>query len=283
MSLSCLMLSKMAVKRQRVFVRVQLNGILAAYPASVTKKSFDGEMIFWEITMGGLVKYRYILFDADEVLFDFTQAERTAFNAACAAFALDADALHASYEEINSRLWKRFAARQISGEELRVQRFKELFEQQHTSLDPAVVSARYIAELTQCGFLLPGALDVVKFCKEHATIGLITNGLADVQRGRLAASGLDAWFETIAISEEVGYPKPHPEIFRYACQAMNAEKSAPILMIGDNYESDIVGAHEFGIDTCWVNIQRRSDVNNSVATYEIASIKDLITVIKESV
>jgi YjjG family noncanonical pyrimidine nucleotidase len=240
-------------------------------------------VLFQEITMGGLVKYRYILFDADEVLFDFSRAEGTAFNAACAAFALDARALHAPYEEINSRLWKRFAAQQISGEELRVQRFKELFEQQHIQLDAAAVSARYIAELTQCGFLLPGALDVVQYCKAHCTIGLITNGLADVQRGRLAVSGLDAWFETIVISEEVGYPKPHPEIFRHACQTMKAPHTADVLMVGDSYESDIVGAHEFGIDTCWVNIHQRNDVESSVATYEINEIKELIPVIKESI
>lgn len=230
--------------------------------------------------MGGSVKYQYILFDADQVLFDFTRAERTAFDATCAAFDLDAEALHPAYEEINGQLWKLFASQKITGEELRVSRFRHLFTKHAINRDAVAVSARYIAELTGCGFLLPGAREVVQYCKKHYTIALITNGLADVQRGRLKASGLDTLFDTIIISEEIGFPKPHPEIFNRACQTMGVQKYNAILMVGDNYESDIVGAHEFGIDTCWVNPKHETAMGIH-PTMQVDDMSDLLTVLQQ--
>lgn len=50
----------------------------------------------------------------------------------------------------------------------------------------------------------------------------------------------------LVTSEEVGYEKPHPEIFHQALQKVNCA-AEHVIMIGDNYEKDIKGAQKVGI------------------------------------
>jgi len=228
--------------------------------------------------MGGRVKYSTLLFDADEVLFDFTKAEATAFDATFRQYQLNPQDFRDDYTEINHRLWKQFSAGEVSGEQLRVQRFDQLFQRHKLKLDASRAAATYINILSQCGFLLPHALDAVAWCSTRFSIGLITNGLADVQRARLAHSGLASYFPKVIISEEVGYPKPHPRIFEIACEALGEKDRSRILMIGDNYETDIVGATEFGIDTCWVNPKGGTD-KKAIFTYHIDGINGLKSVV----
>ena len=68
----------------------------------------------------------------------------------------------------------------------------------------------------------------------------------------MESSGILEFFETVTTSEEAGVKKPHPMIFRTALEksAANTVKS---VMIGDNLEADIVGAHEFGLNVIYLN------------------------------
>lgn len=55
------------------------------------------------------MRYPYLLFDADNTLFDFDRSNRVAFNAVCAAFSLpDDDETFALYERCNNAMWAAF-------------------------------------------------------------------------------------------------------------------------------------------------------------------------------
>lgn len=60
------------------------------------------------------------------------------------------------------------------------------------------------------------------------------------------AFGLREVFETIAISCDIGYMKPHPNIYNYACDQMGVEPSE-CLMVGDNMRADVEGAKTIGM------------------------------------
>ena len=52
-------------------------------------------------------KYKYLLFDADNTLFDFSQAEYNSFKNTCAAFGVSfSEELYKAYSAINDGLWK---------------------------------------------------------------------------------------------------------------------------------------------------------------------------------
>lgn len=83
-------------------------------------------------------------------------------------------------------------------------------------------------------------------------LGAITNGLTIKQWEKLIRLNLHPFFDIVLTSEEVGYEKPHPEIFKEALRRMHcsADKS---VMVGNKYETDIVGALNAGMAGILVN------------------------------
>jgi HAD superfamily hydrolase (TIGR01509 family) len=102
---------------------------------------------------------------------------------------------------------------------------------------------------------------------------LATNGLSKVQNSRI--QNLRSYFEKCFISEEIGYIKPSREFFDYLLHELKANPKE-CLMIGDSITSDILGAHNVDIDTCWYNQNGKVNKYGIKPTYEIKSLRDLI-------
>jgi putative hydrolase of the HAD superfamily len=83
-------------------------------------------------------------------------------------------------------------------------------------------------------------------------LALVTNGAPDVQREKLARSGLGGHFAAIVISGEVGAGKPDPRIFRAALDLLGVA-SADAIMVGDSLERDVAGARRAGIRSIWLD------------------------------
>lgn len=86
-------------------------------------------------------------------------------------------------------------------------------------------------------------------------LGLITNGHGEFQRRKLTRHRLEPLFEAILIEGEWGVGKPHPTIFREALRRMSVEPNQAV-MVGDNLDADIAGAHACGIDAIWHDYAR---------------------------
>ena len=68
----------------------------------------------------------------------------------------------------------------------------------------------------------------------------------------LERAGIAPLFETIVISDEVGWRKPHPDIFAEAFRRTGADP-ARTLFVGDRLDIDVVGAHRAGMDAAWLS------------------------------
>ena len=64
--------------------------------------------------------------------------------------------------------------------------------------------------------------------------------------------GVEEIFEFVLTSEEVGTPKPDKAIFTEALRRANA-KADETVFIGDTWETDILGSHQCGIRSIWLN------------------------------
>ena len=100
--------------------------------------------------------------------------------------------------------------------------------------------------------LVPGTMELLDYLKPKYHLHLITNGFQEVQHIKLSGSGLEPYFETLTVSEEVGVKKPNPEIFHYALRKAHATAEES-LMIGDEMAVDIDGARIAGMDTILFN------------------------------
>lgn len=77
---------------------------------------------------------------------------------------------------------------------------------------------------------------------ESFRLGVLTNGVPDWQRRKLAAHELDRHFDAVLTSYEVGAHKPDPEPFRALEARLPAEAYA---MVGD-HDADVDGARRTG-------------------------------------
>ena len=87
--------------------------------------------------------------------------------------------------------------------------------------------------------------------------GIVTNGPSGMQRHKCQVLGLDRITPFVIVSEEVGYAKPDPRIFRDALNATGLTRPEQVMFVGDNPVSDIDGARRFGMRTAWVRRGRQ--------------------------
>jgi putative hydrolase of the HAD superfamily len=83
-------------------------------------------------------------------------------------------------------------------------------------------------------------------------LGLLTNGAPDLQREKLALSGLGPWFDAVVVSGEEGVGKPDAAIFRRALDRLGVPPEAAA-MVGDRLDRDVLGARRAGIFAVWLN------------------------------
>jgi putative hydrolase of the HAD superfamily len=82
-------------------------------------------------------------------------------------------------------------------------------------------------------------------------LGLVTNGAGCLQREKLAGAGLEAYFDAVVVSGELGCAKPDPRPFHHALEALGCRPEAAV-MIGDSLARDIVGARAAGLQAIWL-------------------------------
>lgn len=83
-------------------------------------------------------------------------------------------------------------------------------------------------------------------------IGIVTNGMADNQLGKIRNTGLDGLVDGWCISGDVGVRKPDPEIFRLAAERCGCNPARGGWMIGDGLAADVAGGQAAGLHTIWL-------------------------------
>ncbi|MEX2366415.1 MAG: YjjG family noncanonical pyrimidine nucleotidase [Pseudohongiellaceae bacterium] len=225
--------------------------------------------------------YQWIIFDADDTLFDFAKAEQHAVGRLLESHNVaNTDSHQQLYRGINKHLWQELERGAIAPGELKVARIKRFFDEMSISADPAAWADHYLDFLAGGSHLLEGARLVVEQLAQHAHLGILTNGLARVQRSRLEHSGLAPYIRVLTISEEVGASKPDAAIFEAMHQALQTPEKARVLMVGDRYETDIIGARRFGWDTAWLSPDLPDDL--TPPTYHLTDIRQLPGLLIES-
>jgi 2-haloacid dehalogenase len=221
-------------------------------------------------------RYRWMLFDADGTLFDYDRAEASALEGTFRDFHLPfSPGTAGAYQAINHQIWLDFENAQISAEALRVVRFERLFAALRLQADAGPFSQRYLENLAQASDLMDGAEETIRALHAKYHLALITNGLKDVQRPRLARSAIAGCFEAVAISEEMGVAKPDPRYFDAVFDRIGNPPREAVLVIGDSLTSDIQGGINYGLDTCWFNPRGDPADPRFPTTYEIQKLDEL--------
>lgn len=224
--------------------------------------------------------YACILFDADGTLFDYDRAEADALASAFSEVGLPYLPDHlVTYRRINGEHWLALERGETTPERIKLARFEDLFGAIGVAGDPADFSRRYLARLARCCELIEGAAAIIARLARRRRLAVITNGLSEVQRPRIAASPLQPHLAAIIISEEVGAAKPAPEIFEAALAGLGGPPRSEVLMVGDSLSSDIAGGNGVGIDTCWFNPSGAANPGQVEPTHTISRLEHLLSIL----
>jgi 2-haloacid dehalogenase len=227
------------------------------------------------------MKYKWLLFDADGTLFDFNTASQQALRNTFTHYnlAYDPDYWHL-FQRINEQMWLKFEQGKINSAVLRSRRFEQLLDSLNLNTNPAPISETYLIQLAKGTHLVEGAEAIIHQLYEKVELVIITNGLKDVQKPRLARSTIGRYFADMIISDDVGAAKPSREIFDIAFRRMNDPDKGDVLIIGDSLSSDIKGGSDYGIDTCWFNPDRRICDLDIQINYEVTRLSDILNIVQ---
>ena len=224
--------------------------------------------------------YPYLLFDADNTLFDFDQAERNAHLLLCRAHGLAfSEEGYQLYHKCNADLWRDFDRGLCTKEYLLVERFRRYLAITGERADPEALNRDHLRALGEGAMLLPGAEELCRVLSRDHRLYLLTNAVASVQKTRFANSAIAPYFEGVFISEEVGVGKPDPAYFDYVFHAVPGLARDNALVIGDSLTSDIQGANNAGLPCCWFNPKGQPRPQGLRIDYEIRALEELYAIV----
>ncbi|MFI8687270.1 HAD family hydrolase [Rossellomorea sp. NPDC077527] len=141
------------------------------------------------------------------------------------------------------------------------------------------LSEKFRLERKQRPYVYEDTFRVLNEVKKHYQLLLLTNGSPHLQNTKLDKTPeLLPYFEEIIISGDVGKGKPDPAMFQHALDRLQLQKEE-VVMVGDNLNTDILGASKLGIKTVWIN--RRGQIPQTVVPdYEIKELYEVIDIVK---
>lgn len=230
---------------------------------------------------------RNVLFDLDDTLFDFHKAEKIALTKTLVHFGIDpTEETLALYSTINAAHWKRLELGEISREEVKVGRYRELFKTIVVECDPVKATAYYESMLAIGHYFMPGAPELLEELYRKYRLYIVSNGTAKVQEGRIGSSGIAKYMDGIFISQILGANKPDKQFFDICFAEIPDFSLSETVIIGDSLSSDIKGGINAGITTVWFNpkgIENDNDINPDYTIKELSEVPGLLSQISAKI
>lgn len=162
------------------------------------------------------------------------------------------------YHYYNSMLWERYNRGEISTDFLRPERWRQTLVncgfRNATENYCRQIDSDYLDHLANLPNVIKEADGILNRLSKDFMLAVISNGFADTQYKKLKSSGLEKYITRTIISDEIGVGKPNPCIFDYAIEETGA--TGPRLMIGDNFNTDVLGALNAGWYVIWLNSKK---------------------------
>ena len=238
------------------------------------------------------MNYKLVLIDLDDTLFDYPKTEKTAFRNTFEELGFFVESklsndkkeeiyekIKDRYKDVNLQLWKDLEKGAVDKDRLKVVRFEKIIEEFDLKYDPYEMSELYLKKLGEGIFPFEATEKLCKYLHSKYKVGIVTNGIKEVQHSRIENSAIAKYIDKIIISDEVGVNKPDKRIFEYAMNYFEIMDKSEVIMIGDSLGADIKGGQNAGIDTCWVNLRNNVNDTGIVPKYEVNKLEKLFEIL----
>lgn len=204
------------------------------------------------------MKYKSILLDIDDTLYSYDSAHSVAVECVAEFFEkklkIDKPLFFSSYEKARKQVHIELS--ETAASHNRLLYFQKMCEfLKINSLKQGIK----LYDLYWDNFIknlkpFDGVYDLLKKYKNK--ICLVTDLTSYIQYRKIEKLKLNDYCNLIVTSEETGKEKPHPIMFMSAIKKLGVNANE-VCMIGDNFDKDILGARNLGIDAIWVNYKKK--------------------------
>lgn len=224
--------------------------------------------------------YQHLFFDLDHTLWDYDKNVTESLAELYEHYGLVELGIPSfqhffdSFHAVNFQLWDWYNVGKIDKVNLRKERFPRIFSHAGGRADaiPQEFEEDFMHRTSSKPHVFPYSKEILTYLKEKYRVHVITNGFNESQAKKMKSSGLDVFFELVVTSETTGHKKPDPRIFHYALDQLKTQ-AEHCLMIGDNPNSDILGAQNANIDQVYFNPEGKAI--ELKPTYEIKHLQEL--------
>lgn len=222
-----------------------------------------------------------VFVDIDDTVWWFTENSKVSLRHVYDAFELQRwepsyEAFRDIYLEKNHELWLLYHHGKINKDYLITERFRYTLEKIGITGDLQQLAEKidneYLDFLGQQKLVVPGAKEMLEYLGKHYAVHALSNGFKGTQESKLASGGVGYLIDKVIISDNCGYTKPMRGIFDYALRESGCSADE-VVMIGDNADADIRGAHDAGWKTIYFNIHGTAP--SDVADAEINSLDEV--------
>lgn len=203
----------------------------------------------------------WLFFDLDDTLWNFKGNSIKALHHVYNSFPLirqrfnSYDEFETVYHHHNAAVWKAFAEGKMTSGFIKTERWRAtLFPEIPASTPPhecTLINEEYLSNLASYPDLIPHAREILDSLSKNFMIAVLSNGFTATQYAKLNNSGILKYITRVVVSEETDAQKPDSRFFKYAIDETGA--SGTPVMIGDNPDTDIIGALKAGWRAAWLN------------------------------
>jgi HAD superfamily hydrolase (TIGR01549 family) len=200
-----------------------------------------------------------VLFDLDDTLFDHQYSRRCGLLALQHTYPLLAclpiDDLVAEHERQLTASYDQVLDGAVSLSANRLERFRRMFVNCGVAMPVADVERamqRYRRAYEAHRRAVPGVMALLAHLQPRLRVGVVTNGLVAAQREKIVACQLEGFIDFLLTSEEAQVKKPDPRFFLLALEQAHTRREDAVV-VGDSWTFDVLGAHQAGIRSIWLN------------------------------
>jgi putative hydrolase of the HAD superfamily len=208
---------------------------------------------------------RAILFDMDDTILDDSGAIEACWRTACCLgetheARVAAEELYTSIRRYADWYWGDPLRHRAGRLDMRAAR-RDIVAGALRGLDvdapqlAAAIADAYGAAREEAVAPLPGAIETLRrLCELDVRLALLTNGNAAMQRRKIEAHGLAAYFACVLIEGEFGAGKPDERVYHHALERLEVA-AGDAWMVGDNLEWEVAAPQRLGIYSVWVDVR----------------------------
>ncbi len=143
----------------------------------------------------------------------------------------------------------------------------------------------HMTELQRAFEVRPETMKFLEWARPRFRIAMISNlDYAPVLYETLDRFGIRTLFETITVSAEIGWRKPHPLLFERTLANLKID-AKDALFVGDQLYIDVQGALNSGMDVVWLKTEVREGISDNktlTPTYTVESITEIINLLEQT-